>query len=228
MFFASILIKIYYTNIILLKSIFIALCLKKFLTFQRKISFFPDWWYNGRGLSTKHRWYSENTNHHKRHFGNQFQNQGDLHSEYTHCLKIQKIFNWKIDSIFFFPPIIIIGHGYKYDWCGWATLRTKEMAKMFWFSSSSDLCSFLSRIWSGILILYYHACRQLFWIPEKVQFEEVAHLFEKNQIKCPCIPMGKNVMVFWLLKWYSILIYFLTHNSGSGWRWFDQSHDGID
>ena len=132
------------------------------------------------------------------------------------------------NSIFFFPPIIIIGHGYKYDWCGWATLRTKEMAKMFWFSSSSDLCSFLSRIWSGILILYYHACRQLFWIPEKVQFEEVAHLFEKNLIKCPCIPMGKNVMVFWLLKWYSILIYFLTHNSGSGWRWFDQSHDGID
>ena len=158
MLFASILIKIYYTNIILLKSIFIALCLKKFLTFQRKISFFPDWWYNGRGLSTKHRWYSENTNHHKRHFGNQFQNQGDLHSEYTHCLKIQKIFNWKIDSIFFFPQIII-GHGYKYDWCGWATLRTKEMAKMFWFSSSSDLCSFLSRIWSGILILYY-SCMQ--------------------------------------------------------------------
>ena len=151
MFFASILIKIYYTNIILLKSIFIALCLKKFLILHRKILFFPDWWYNGRGLSTKHRWYSENTNHHKRHFGNQFQNQGDLHSEYTHCLKIQKIFNWKIDSIFFFPQIII-GHGYKYDWCGWATLRTKEMAKMFWFSSSSDLCSFLSRIWSGILI----------------------------------------------------------------------------
>lgn len=96
----------------------------------------------------------------------------------THCLKIQKTFNWKI-LFFFFPPIII-GHGYKYDWCGWATLRTKEMAKMFWFSSSSDLCSFLSRIWSGILILYYHACRQLFWIPEKVQFEEVARLFEKN------------------------------------------------
>ena len=151
MFFANILIKIYYTNIILLKSIFIALCLKKFLILHRKILFFPDWWYNGRGLSTKHRWYSENTNHHKRHFGNQFQNQGDLHSEYTHCLKIQKIFNWKIDSIFFFPQIII-GHGYKHDWCGWATLRTKEMAKMFWFSSSSDLCSFLSRIWSGIHI----------------------------------------------------------------------------
>ena len=40
--------------------------------------------------------------------------------------------------------------------------------------------------------------------------------------------LGKNVMVFWLLKWYILLIYFLTHNSGSGWRWFDQSHDGID
>ena len=203
--------------------LFIALCLKKFLILHRKILFFPDWWYNGRGLSTKHRWYSENTNHHKRHFGNQFQNQGDLHSEYTHCLKIQKIFNWKIDSIFFFPPIII-GHGYKYDWCGWATLRTKEMAKMFWFSSSSDLCSFLSRIWSGILIsIIMHAgnCSE---------FRKRCNLkkFEKNQIKCPCIPMGKNFMVFWLLKWYIILIYFLTHNSGSGWRWFDQSHDGID